>query len=96
MSIGIKMNKTGSAIIPVSESATQSKGFNAYKLFMTACCVLMMVGVGMVVFAGSPDESIATKLLAALPLLACVAMHFVMHRLMGKSCRAGNSVSNNH
>ena len=51
-------------------------------MMMAACCVAM-VGA-FFLFAGSEVRSSLFSL--ALPLAACIGMHLVMHKMMGKSC----------
>lgn len=60
-------------------------------IFMATCCIAMFFGIGLMWFSGPADESIITKASYTLPLLICVAIHFAMHRFMGKSCHARNN-----
>lgn len=53
-----------------------------HNLMMAACCVAM--AGGFFIFAGSAVQSSLFNL--ALPLAACVGMHFVMHKMTGKKC----------
>lgn len=59
-----------------------SKLASSHNLMMAVCCIAM-VGA-FFVFAGSNIQSSLFSL--ALPLAACVGMHFVMHKMMGKNC----------
>lgn len=57
-----------------------------HNLFMLACCALMVIGTGIVIAAAPSGQSIGQSLLLAAPMLGCVGMHLIMHRLTGKSC----------
>ncbi len=64
------------------------KQFSGHSLFMMACCAVMVAGAA-IVFASAPaGQSLGETLLLAVPVLGCLAMHFVMHRFMGKSCHS--------
>lgn len=96
MSVHSKKTEPLSAVIQLGDSQNLVKNLNAHNLFMAACCLAIIIGIGTILFAGSPNEMMATKALTALPLIACVAMHFVTHRFIEKSCHTRNSVKKNH
>ncbi len=54
--------------------------------FMTACCTLMVIGAAIPFLSNAQDQTIAKILLSLGPVLGCLAIHFVMHRAMGRSC----------
>ncbi len=58
--------------------------------FMWACCAAMVVGFGLTI-AASATLGFRQALLAALPLVACLAIHFALHRFVGRSCHGPNS-----
>ncbi len=53
---------------------------------MLACCAVMLLPVGGYLLGGGTVSGSLDNLALVVPLLACVGMHFVLHRLMGKSC----------
>jgi hypothetical protein len=55
---------------------------------MMACCAAMVVGTGVLVATAPAGQSIGQTLLYAAPMLGCIGMHLIMHRLKGKSCHA--------
>ncbi|WP_269585438.1 DUF2933 domain-containing protein [Roseibium sp. Sym1] len=64
------------------------KVLTGHNLFMMACCAAMVAGTGILIAAAPAGQTIGQTLLYAAPMLGCVGMHLVMHRLMGKSCHA--------
>lgn len=74
---------------PKSERPKMLSGAN---LFMVACCAAMFVGTGIYLAYAPADQSFVETMLVAVPLLGCLAMHFVLHRLMGKSCHGSSNV----
>lgn len=92
MNIHYKKSDARAAIILIDDSQNTDNKNSAHNLLMAACCLAMIIGIGIILFAGSSTETIAAKAFTALPLLACVAMHIVMHRFMGKSCHTRNPV----
>ena len=63
------------------------------KLVMMACCAVMAVPLIMYFAIGGSVTSGGGALGAALPLLACVALHGAMFLFMGKSCHSDNKVA---
>lgn len=59
--------------------------------FMWSCCILMFGGFGIILWSTPASQSLYTTILSLSPLLACVAMHLVMHRFMGKSCHENSN-----
>ena len=55
-------------------------------ILIMACCVAMVAAFGFVIFTAPAGQSWGASALTALPLLACVGVHLIMHRFMGKSC----------
>lgn len=72
--------------------APRSPSTAGHNWFMWGCCVLMVAGFGLTV-AASSSLGIRQVLLASLPLGACLAMHFVMHRFLGRSCHGKDGKS---
>ena len=63
------------------------------KLGMMACCAVMAVPlIGYLAIGGSVASG-GGALGAALPLLACVALHGAMFLFMGKSCHSDKKVA---
>ncbi|TCD13726.1 DUF2933 domain-containing protein [Oricola cellulosilytica] len=53
---------------------------------MWACCAVMAAPIGFYLLAGGTASGILSKAGLVAPLLACVGLHLVMHRMLGKSC----------
>jgi len=64
----------------------QSSGNRFAKLAMAACCFIMLAPVGLVLLSGAGIGAVFSNAGLMLPLVLCVGMHFVMHRMMGRSC----------
>lgn len=88
------MKKTSTNLIKASDdnesafSESVRKQVTGHHWFMMACCVAMAVVFAFLLWTTPANQSLTSTLLAALPLLICVGMHFVMHRFMGKSCHS--------
>ena len=63
------------------------------KLVMMACCAVMAVPLIRYFAIGGSVASGGGALGAALPLLACVALHGAMFLFMGKSCHSDKKVA---
>ena len=77
------------SIVPgiTAKSTEQTTGqIKGHNWFMMACCLAMVAGFAFVAFTGPADQTFWSRVFSASPLLVCVGMHLVMHRLMGKSC----------
>jgi hypothetical protein len=59
---------------------------SAMKLGMIACCTVMFIPLVGYFVAGGTFALNGSTLTAALPLVACLAVHGVMFAVMGKSC----------
>ncbi|OUS06331.1 hypothetical protein A9Q96_09820 [Rhodobacterales bacterium 52_120_T64] len=53
---------------------------------MMLCCAVMLIPVGLYFLGGGVLSSLSSNVGLFLPLALCLGMHFVMHRVMGKSC----------
>ncbi|MDE0240907.1 MAG: DUF2933 domain-containing protein [bacterium] len=53
---------------------------------MLACCLVMLLPVGGYLLGGGTLTGLLDYLVLVVPLLACVGMHFVLHRVTGRSC----------
>lgn len=53
---------------------------------MMACCAIMLLPIIGYFVAGGSLGGLWNNSAAFLPLLLCVGAHFVMHKVMGKSC----------
>ena len=80
-----KVAKTGS---PPADQVKSGSG-----MLMMACCVAMVAAFGFVIFTAPAGQSWGASALTALPLLACVGAHLIMHRFMGKSCHGSTGSS---
>lgn len=60
---------------------------------MLVCCIAMMLPVASYLLRGGTLGGLFDNLALVVPLVACVGMHFVLHRLTGKSCHGGHDQS---
>lgn len=71
----------------VSDTSTGQKPGNRFaRLGMAACCIIMMVPIALVLLGGASIGAVFSNAGLILPLVLCLGMHFVMHRMMGRSC----------
>lgn len=61
---------------------------NRTNLFMLGCCLLMAVVTGLLIVSAPTGLTVGEALLLAVPMFGCVAMHVILHRVMGRSCHA--------
>ena len=73
--------KTDTSSIERSRSGPKAMHFA-----MMACCVIMLLPIAGYFLAGGALGGLGSNLLTFAPLLLCVGGHFVMHKMMGKSC----------
>ncbi len=59
---------------------------------MWACCAVMALPILAFFVAGGALSGLYANAGAFLPLVACLGLHLVMHRLMGRSCHGTASV----
>ena len=57
---------------------------------MLVCCVAMTVPIAGYLLSGGTFGGLLDDLALVVPLLACAGMHFVLHRLPGRSCHGGH------
>ena len=57
---------------------------------MLVCCVAMTLPIAGYFLSGGTFGGLLDDLVLVVPLLACVGMHFALHRLLGKSCHDGH------
>ena len=60
---------------------------------MLVCCVAMMLPIAGYLLSGGTFGGLLDDLALVVPLFACVGMHFVLHRLPGRSCHGGHEES---
>ncbi len=65
----------------------------AMNFAMMACCVIMLLPIAGFLLAGGAAEGLGANLLTFAPLLLCVGGHFVMHKMMGKTCHSSDPQS---
>ncbi|MDU8927358.1 DUF2933 domain-containing protein [Alisedimentitalea sp. MJ-SS2] len=68
---------------------TNTTGPGQFKLMhygMMACCAIMLMPIAGYFVAGGTLGGLWSNSAAFLPLLFCVGAHFLMHKMMGKSC----------
>lgn len=57
---------------------------------MLVCCIAMMLPIAGYLLSGETFGGLLDNLGLVVPLIACVGMHFVLHRLTGKSCHGAH------
>lgn len=78
--------------IPASKHTDKpAEHSSVFHWFMMVCCVAMIAGVGLIILAAPKDQPLTQVLWAASPMLACLGLHLVMHKLVGMSCHSGKS-----
>ena len=65
-------------------------GHALMKYGMWACCAVMFLAVAGYFLAGGADGGLTGKIAAFVPLLLCVGAHFVMFKMLGKSCHGAS------
>jgi len=68
------------------KTPTLLAGGKGMKFGMMACCAVMLVPLGAFLLAGGTLGGLTGNLGLLAPLALCLGAHFVMHRVMGKSC----------
>lgn len=61
---------------------------------MLVCWVAMTLSIAGYLLSGGTSGGLLDDLALVVPLLACVGMHFVLHRLPGRSCHGGHDGRN--
>ena len=56
---------------------------------MPVCCVAMTLPIAGYLLSGGTFGGLLDDLALVVPLLACVGIHFALHRLPGRSCHGG-------
>lgn len=57
---------------------------------MMVCCAVMLLPIAGYFVAGGTIGGLWGKSAVFLPLVLCVGAHFVMHKMMGKSCHGAS------
>ncbi len=81
--------KTTPSIKPQAATISEEKAAKPNRLMhygMMACCAVMLLPVAAYFAAGGTVSGALNSIGLFAPLLACVGMHLVMHKMMGKSC----------
>ena len=70
----------------MSNRSDQSQTGNRFARYgMIACCLIMVAPIAIVLLTGGVD-AVLGNIGLFLPLAACLGLHVVMHRMMGRSC----------
>lgn len=72
----------------VENKPSKSGQAKLMKYGMIACCSIMLLPVAGFFIAGGTIGGLWSNSAAFLPILICVGAHFVMHKVMGKSCHS--------
>lgn len=76
---------------PQNVDRAERPSTKGHGLSMAACCAVMAAGFAIFAFSAPFGQPITTTPLSAAPLAGCLAMHFAMHRFLGKSCHSSNN-----
>lgn len=71
---------------PNEEDRAAAPNGQFMKYAMIACCAVMLLPVATFFLAGGAISGLWENAGVFAPLALCVGMHFVLHRVMGKSC----------
>ncbi|KRS12230.1 DUF2933 domain-containing protein [Roseovarius indicus] len=63
------------------------------KYGMWACCAIMLAPIVLYLAAGGLSSDLTSNAILFAPLVVCLGAHFVMHRVMGKSCHGDEKKS---
>jgi len=63
------------------------------KYGMWACCAIMLAPIVLCLAAGRLSSDLTSNAILFAPLVVCLGAHFVMHRVMGKSCHGDEKKS---
>lgn len=74
-------------------SSQQKNGSRFAKIGMAVCCIIMVAPIAAVLLAGGGISTITNNIGLVAPLALCLGLHFVMHKMMGRSCH-GSSATN--
>lgn len=75
----------------MGNTSNQEQTGNRFAKFgMIACCLIMAAPIAVVLLTGGVD-AVLGNIGLFLPLAACLGMHVVMHRMMGRSCHGAGS-----
>lgn len=77
--------------IDTKPTAGLRSGLKGSHLAMMACCVIMLLPVAGYFLAGGALGGLGSNVWTFAPLLLCVGGHFVMHKVMGKSCHTSEN-----
>jgi hypothetical protein len=71
---------------PGLETASDEKPQGGLNWLMMVCYSVMVSAIVMLAYFAPAEQSNLSWLTAFLPILACVGVHFFMHKLLGKPC----------
>lgn len=78
--------KSSVPVVVKTDRTKVKKKHNIMNMFMMACCIPMLIGGAIIFFSIPAELGLGARLYALAPIAGCLAMHLVIHRLMGKSC----------
>ncbi len=84
----MSLQENGTQASYVAPAFRTRKNLNRNNLFMLGCCLLMAVVTGLLIVSAPTGLTAGEALLLAVPMFGCVAMHVILHRVMGKPCHA--------
>ena len=61
------------------------------KYGMWACCAIMLAPIVLYLAAGGLSSDLTSNAILFAPLIVCLGAHFVMHRMMGRSCHGSTA-----
>ena len=75
-----------SSVPAVKPRKVVQSGGGVMKHAMWICCAVMLAPLGLYFVQGGTVAGLSSTLGLFAPLVLCVGMHFVLHRVMGRSC----------
>lgn len=89
--------KTTPSLQPTHSTLMQEKPNKSGRLMhmgMIVCCALMLLPIGIFFASGGSLAGAWQNAGLLVPILACVGMHLVLHKVMGKSCHGEDQKKN--
>ena len=83
---GIQRGRKIHRLPEVSKRARNQASGSGHGAMMAVCCAAMVAGFGLLAFLAQTGLVASPALLSALPVAACIGVHFAMYWFMGKSC----------
>ena len=84
----MSLQENGTQAFHAAPGFRTRKYLNRTTLFMSGCCLLMALVTGLLIVSAPAGLTAGEALLLAAPMFGCVAIHAILHRVMGQPCHA--------